>query len=92
LDCANSGQGAHGGGSFQSGIWLPVLEKAYGQYRNAHQDVVSEFKRFCKHSIFELRPTCISELPSFGAAFGATDDEAAKLLTGKVMKEYPTFS
>jgi hypothetical protein len=91
LDCACSGQGTKGA-AFQSGIWLPVLEKAYGQYRNTHQDVLSECKRFCKHAIFELRPTCISELPSFGAAFGATDDEAAKMLTGNAMKEYPTFS
>lgn len=79
---------------FSAGIWLAVLEKAYGQYRNAHQDPLSVFKRFCKHSLLERRPTCISALPAYGAAYGATDDIASLLLAGpqKELQEHKTFS
>lgn len=75
-----------------AGIWLAVLEKAYGQYRNQHQSLFDQLRRFCKHAILEGRFTASSELPGFAAAYGATDDQAAVLLGARPLTEYKTFS
>ncbi|MBP9091184.1 hypothetical protein KBI23_09150 [bacterium] len=75
-----------------AGIWLAVLEKAYGQYRNQHQNLFDQARRFCKHAILEGRFTASSELPGFAAAYGATDDQAAVLLSTRSLTEYKTFS
>jgi hypothetical protein len=76
----------------KAGIWLAVLEKAYGQYRNQHQNLFDQVRRFCKHAILEGRFTANSELPGFAAAYGATDDQAAVLLGVRPLTEYKTFS
>ncbi len=65
------------------GQWLPVLEKAYGQYRVEHMDVCDHCLRFCKHLIFEARPTSTPILLGFAASYGSGDDRAVDLLTGK---------
>ena len=75
-----------------AGIWLAVLEKAYGQHRNLHQNLFDQARRFCKHAILEGRFTASSELPGFAAAYGATDDQAAVLLGARPLTEYKTFS
>ncbi len=75
-----------------AGLWLPVLEKAYGTYRNQNLDLISSVRRFCRHTLFEGRPTSQSVLPGFGAAYGACDDYCALALTGRELKEFPTHS
>lgn len=75
-----------------AGIWLAVLEKAYGQYRNQHQNLFDQVRRYCKHAIFEGRFSARSELPGFAAAYGATDDQAAVLLGSRPLIDYKTFS
>ncbi len=75
-----------------TGIWLAVLEKAYGQYRNQHQDFFAQVRRFSKHAIFEGRFSADSQLPGFAAAYGATDDQAALLLGERKLHEWQTFS
>ncbi len=72
------------------GLWLAVLEKAFGQYRIAHQSPYEHFLHFCKHSLFESRFTSTPMLEGFGASFGAKDDGAAVLLTGKPLKKMST--
>lgn len=75
-----------------TGVWLPVLEKAYGQYRNEHQNYFDQIRRFCKHAILEGRLTANSDLPGFAVAYGATDDQAAVLLGCRPLTEYRTLS
>ncbi|CAN5419689.1 hypothetical protein BH11CYA1_BH11CYA1_43060 [soil metagenome] len=75
-----------------AGIWLAVLEKAYGQYRNQHQDLLCQIRRAAKHIILEGRFTSDSRLPGFAAAYGATDDQAAQLLSARHLKELRAFS
>lgn len=77
---------------FGGGIWLPVLEKAYGTYRNSHQPLDRALVRFVKHAILEGRLTAESKLPSFGAAYGAFDDEACRVYTGHGMTHLSTAS
>ncbi len=83
---------AKDGDCLSTGVWLPVLEKAYGQYRNGHQNFFDQTRRFCKHAILEGRFTANSELPGFAAAYGATDDQAAVLLGCRPLTEYKTLS
>jgi len=71
-------------------IWLPVLEKAYGEYRITHQDALEHVFRTLKHGIFEWRWTSRPELPGFGASYGAKDDLAAVLLSGHNLRRVPT--
>jgi hypothetical protein len=75
-----------------AGIWLAVLEKAYGQYRNQHQNLFDQVRRYCKHAILEGRFSAHSELPGFAAAYGATDDQAAVLMGSRPLVDYKTFS
>jgi len=76
----------------ENGSWLQVLEKAYGQYRNNHQDAEKLVTRSMKHLLLEGRATPISELPGYGAAYGASDDNALMLLTGGTVTDVPTSS
>lgn len=73
------------------GTWLPLLEKTYGTWRNSNQAPFYVFLRTCKHLIFEGRFSPETELPGFGASFGAADNGATEALTGHGMKEYSTF-
>ncbi len=73
-------------------IWLPIVEKAYGEYRINHQDPLEHAFRTLKHGIFEWRWTSRPELPGFGASYGAKDDLAAVLLTGRSLRRIPTVS
>lgn len=77
---------------FGNGTWLPVLEKAYGTYRNTHQSIDRLIIRTIKHAILECRFDPSSELPSFGAAYGAADNEACRILTGHEAVVVPTVS
>ncbi len=77
---------------FGNGIWLPVLEKAYGAYRNAHQPLDRAIIRVLKHGLLEGRFDASSKLPSFGAAYGAFDEEACRIYTGHSMKLLDTVS
>lgn len=72
------------------GLWLAVLEKAFGKYRIEHQDPYEHFLHFSKHALFEGRFTSSPMLEGFGASFGAKDDGAAVLLTGKPLNKMPT--
>lgn len=62
--------------------WVPLLEKAYGKYRHEHQDVESTVVHYLRHALFEGRSTSTPLLDSFGATYGARDDQAIELLTG----------
>ena len=75
-----------------AGIWLAVLEKAYGQYRNQHQDLLWQIRRCAKHIIFEGRFSADSRLPGFAAAYGATDNQAAELFSTRALVDLKTFS
>lgn len=75
----------------EGGIWLPLLEKAYGTWRNSNQAPYYVVLRTAKHLIFEGRFSPQTELPGFGASFGAADNGATEALTGHGMKEYSTF-
>lgn len=75
-----------------SGLWLPLLEKAYGTYRNENQGPYFTFMRTIKHGIFEGRFTDQTELPGFAATFGGSDDIGAKVFVGKDLRDYPTFN
>lgn len=77
---------------FGNGIWLPVLEKAYGTYRNSHQTPDRALVRTIKHGLLEGRLSPESQIPSFGAAYGAFDEEACRVLTGHQMMILPTVS
>lgn len=77
---------------FGNGVWLPVLEKAYGTYRNSHQLLDRAFIRVLKHGLLEGRFDACSKLPSLGAAYGAFDEEACRLYTGQPMKLLGTVS
>jgi hypothetical protein len=74
------------------GLWLPVVEKAYGEYRIRHQNPAEHVLRFIKHGLFEWRWTSRPELTGFGASYGAKDDKAVFLLTGHDMRRIPTTS
>lgn len=65
------------------GLWLPILEKAYGQYRIARQNPGEHALRFLKHGIMEGRWTSAPLFSGFGASYGARDNKALELLTGK---------
>jgi hypothetical protein len=65
------------------GSWVPVIEKAYGAYRNEHQSWWHKSLRTIKHGVLDGRWTYESELAGFGAAYGAADEEAIRVLTGK---------
>jgi len=69
-----------------------VLEKVYGSYRNENLDFVSQAFRTVRHAIFEGRLTPTSIVPGVGAAYGASADQAVLLLTGREVRNYPTFS
>ncbi len=75
-----------------AGLWLPVIEKAYGQYRNSHLNVADRTFKAVKHGIFDGRWTADAELPGFAASYGAADDEACRLLTGNGVKRMETAS
>lgn len=74
------------------GEWLPVLEKAYGQYRNSTQPPYFVFLRTIKHFITEGRLTPQTKVPGYGATFGGTDDGAIKVLSDHDTKDYSTFA
>ncbi len=73
-----------------AGLWLPVLEKAYGEYRIAHQDLGAHAWRCLKHGVFEARWTSTPMYPGLGASFGSKDNLAASLLTGHPVTELAT--
>lgn len=72
------------------GLWLAVLEKAYGQYRIDHQTPEERFWRCLKHGIFEGRFTSVPILVGFGAAFGSQDDQAVEVLTSRPYRKLNT--
>lgn len=74
------------------GDWLPVLEKAYGQYRNETQPPYFVFLRTIKHLIMEGRFSPQTRVPGYGATFGGTDDGAIKALTDHDTRDYSTFA
>jgi hypothetical protein len=79
-------------GQSSGGTWLPLLEKAYGQYRSLQQNPLERLFRLLKHGIFDWRWTPEPELPGFGASYGAKDNLAIELLTGGKVSVLPTIS
>lgn len=73
-----------------TGLWLPVLEKAYGQYRIQHQTLFEHGWRCLKHGILEGRFTSTPLYPGCGASFGAKDNVASALMTGHDTTEFAT--
>lgn len=73
-----------------AGLWLPVLEKAYGEYRIEHQSLPEHAWRCFKHGVFEGRWTSTPMYPGWGASFGSKDNVASTLLTGHAVSELAT--
>lgn len=73
-----------------AGLWLPVLEKAYGEYRIEHQSLIEHAWHCFRHGVLEARWTSTPAFPGFGASFGARDNLAANLLTGHDVREFAT--
>ncbi|HEY9678435.1 MAG TPA: C2 family cysteine protease [Drouetiella sp.] len=65
-----------------TGLWLPVLEKAYGEYRVTHQDLPEQMWRSIKHGLLEGRWTSAPLHTGCAASFGAKDSVATALFTG----------
>lgn len=70
--------------------WVPLLEKAYGKHRHEHQDLESTGVHFLRHALFEGRLTSAPLLDSLGATYGARDDQAIQVLTGKQPRSMST--
>ena len=64
------------------GQWLPILEKAYGTYRIAHQGLWKANLRYLKHVILDFKFSSRPALAGFGASYGAIDDLGAQVLGG----------
>lgn len=76
-----------------AGLWLPVLEKAYGAYRMNHQDLREQIQRTIKHGLLDGRWSAAPELPGYACTFSCKDDLPSKLLTGHGQVEMlETFS
>jgi|694.fasta_scaffold125152_2 hypothetical protein len=73
-----------------AGLWLPVLEKAYGEYRIEHQSLFEHAWRCLRHGVLEARWTSTPYYPGLGASFGARDNLAANLLTGHDVRVFAT--
>lgn len=76
-----------------TGLWLPVLEKAYGTYRMNRQDPREQIQRSIKHGLFDGRWSAQPELPGYACTFSCKDDLPSKLLSGHGQVDmYETFS
>lgn len=76
-----------------TGLWLPVLEKAYGTYRMKHQDLREQIQRIVKHGLVDGRWTMEPALPGYACTYSCRDDLPAKLLTGSSgFNSFETFS
>lgn len=74
-----------------SGMWVPVIEKAYGRYRIDHMSGIDRVLRLLKHTIFEARLDSAPILVGFGASYGSGDDLAMSLLTDRPTKQLMTW-
>jgi hypothetical protein len=77
---------------FSAGVWVPVIEKAYGTYLNQNQTTEEKFFHTLRHGLMDGRWTPTPELPGFAASFGAKDERASRILTGHDMKQLWTVS
>jgi|694.fasta_scaffold128811_2 hypothetical protein len=83
---------AVGPDGFSAGIWVPIIEKAYGSYLDQHQSLDEKFFHTIRHGVMDGRWTSSPELPGFAASFGAKDERASRILTGNDMKQLRTVS
>jgi hypothetical protein len=81
---------AVGPNGFSAGIWLPVVEKAYGTYLDRHQSEQDKIFHALRHAVMEGRWSSSPELPGFAASFGAKDERGCIALTGHDMKQLRT--
>ncbi|MBS1954241.1 MAG: hypothetical protein JST89_08645 [Cyanobacteria bacterium SZAS-4] len=77
---------------FSAGIWVPVIEKAYGTYLDQRQSFGEKCFHFVRHGIMDGRWTSSPELPGFAASYGARDERGCKALTGNDMNQLTTTS
>jgi hypothetical protein len=70
------------GDEVKNGLWVPILEKAYGSYRVEHQDIPKTLLRLGEHAILDMRFTKAPGLLGFGASYGAGDEVGAQMLDG----------
>lgn len=77
---------------YSTGIWVPVIEKAYGTYLDKHQSLDEKVFHTIRHGIMDGRWTATPELPGFAASYGAKDERACNVLTGHDMEQLWTTS
>lgn len=83
---------AVGPDGYSDGIWVPIIEKAYGTYLDRHQSMDQILSHTLRHGVMDGRWTASPELPGFAASFGAKDERASKILTGNDMKQLWTVN
>jgi len=83
---------AVGPDGYSAGIWVPIIEKAYGTYLDRHQTLDEKIFHFFRHGIMDGRWTTSAELAGFAASYGARDERACKVLTGNEMEQLVTIN
>ncbi|CAN5391596.1 hypothetical protein BH10CYA1_BH10CYA1_47460 [soil metagenome] len=77
---------------FSAGIWVPIIEKAYGTFLDRHQSLDERSFHFLRHGIMDGRWTASPALPGFAASFGARDERGCRALTGNDMNQLTTVN